>query len=134
MSVMYRVLALGTAAAHLGFIVFVPAGGFLAWRHRRVLIAHVPAAAWALGIVTVGWTCPLTDIENALRVRAGAPPYEGGFVGRYLRDVVYPGQYERMVQGLVAVAVLASYAGLVRRLLSTRRSGDIADVAIKQAV
>jgi Protein of Unknown function (DUF2784) len=133
MSVIYRTLALATAAAHAGFIAFVPVGGFLAWRHRSVLIAHVPAAAWALGIVTVGWSCPLTEIENAFRVRAGAAPYEGGFVGRYLKDVVYPGRYERIVQAFVGVAVLISYAGLARRLLSSRRGRDVVDVTVNKA-
>ena len=39
----YGLLADLTVAAHFGFVVFVPLGGFLALRHPSVLLAHVPA-------------------------------------------------------------------------------------------
>jgi hypothetical protein len=54
----YGLLAGLTVAAHLGFVAFVPLGGFLALRHPRVLLAHVPAVGWAAGIVLIGWPCP----------------------------------------------------------------------------
>ena len=121
----YALLADAVVALHLAFVAFVAVGGFLAWRHPLVLLAHVPAAAWSLGIVTVGWPCPLTGVENDLRVRAGAPAYEGGFVDRYLTGVLYPAQYERLLQALVAAAVAVAYVGLVLRWRRARLPRDV---------
>ncbi len=111
----YAFLAGAVVVIHFGFVVFVAVGGFIAWRYPLVLAAHVPAAGWALGIITVGWPCPLTGVENDLRQRAGSQAYEGGFVDRYLTDVLYPTEYERLMQALVAVSVMTAYAGLVLR-------------------
>ena len=110
-----------TAVAHLGFVVFVPTGGWLALRRPRLLAVHVPAAAYALGIVTVGWTCPLTTLENDVRARAGRDALELGFIDTYLTGVVYPARWLVLAQGLVALAVVASYALLVRRHRRQRR-------------
>src|SRR3712207_7996589 len=51
------------------------------------LFRSVPALAYGLGIVTIGWTCPLTPLEKWLRPGSD---YEGGFVDQYLEDVVWP--------------------------------------------
>jgi hypothetical protein len=75
----------------------------------------VSAVIWALGIVTVGRPCPLTGLENRLREQAGTLSYPGGFVDNYLTGVLYPERYERAAQGLVAVAVVASYATFALR-------------------
>jgi hypothetical protein len=108
----YDLLADFTVLVHLGFIGFVAVGGFVASRHQAVLVAHVPAVVWALGIVTVGWTCPLTELENWFRERAGGGTYETGFVDQYLTGVLYPEPYERVAQGLLAAAVVVSYVTL----------------------
>ena len=108
------VLADAVVLVHLGFLVFVTLGGFLAWRAPRVLPWHLAAAAWALGIVTVGWPCPLTGLENWLRELAGQQAYRGGFIDRYVVGVVYPREHERLAQAAVAATVVASYAGLLR--------------------
>jgi hypothetical protein len=120
----YALLADLVVALHLGFVAFVVVGGFVAWRYPAVLVAHVPAVAWALGIVTVGWPCPLTGWENDLRRRAGGG-YSGGFVDRYLTGVLYPERFERLAQGAVALAVVAAYAGLaLRRHRAAMRSSS----------
>jgi hypothetical protein len=111
----YTLLADVTVFVHLGFVAFVAVGGFLAWRYPLVLLAHVPAAGWALGIVAVGWPCPLTDVEQRLRLSAGAGEYSGAFMDRYVTGVLYPEQHVHVAQALVAAAVLASYAGLALR-------------------
>jgi hypothetical protein len=120
--VLYKLLADLTVVVHLGFVGFVAVGGFVAARYPAVLFAHIPAVIWALGIVAVGWPCPLTGLENWARERAGSEAYEGGFIDRYLTGVLYPAEYERAAQALVAVAVVASYVTLaVRRRSLSRR-------------
>ena len=112
---LYRVLADTVVLVHLGFILFVATGALLAWRWPALVWAHLPALAWGAGTVTVGFPCPLTSLENGLRDRAGGHGYEGGFVDHYIEDVVYPDEYSTALRALVAVAVLAGYAGRVRR-------------------
>lgn len=111
----YGILADVVLVIHFGFVVFVAVGGFIAWRYPLLLVAHVPAVGWALGIVTVGWPCPLTGVENDLRERAGSEAYEGGFVDRYLTGVLYPTEYERLMQALLAFIVITAYVGLALR-------------------
>lgn len=116
----YTFLANLTVLVHLAFVAFVAVGGFLAWRHPVMLLAHVPAAAWALGIVVVGWSCPLTELENQLRIWAGSGAYSGPFLDRFVTGVLYPERYANVAQALVAGAVLISYVGLALR----RRTRD----------
>ncbi len=126
----YAHLADAVVVIHFGFVVFVAVGGFVAWRYPRVLVAHVPAVGWALGIVTIGWPCPLTGVENDLRQRAGSEAYEGGFVDRYLTGVLYPREYERLMQGLVAFVIIISYVGLALRWRrSARREASPGDLS-----
>ncbi len=115
-----RVLADAVVVFHLGFIVFVLAGGVLVitWR-RRVAWLHLPAVAWAAYAEFTSTICPLTPLENTLRRRAGQSGYEGGFIENYLIPIVYPSELTPNVQvviGAIIVAVnVALYAIVVRR-------------------
>ena len=104
---------------HGAFVAFVMLGGFLAWRWRAVLWAHVPAAVWGAAIEYAGGICPLTPLENALRARAGLEGYRGGFVEHYVIPLLYPAGLTRPTQavlGTVVVVVnLIAYGVLVRR-------------------
>ena len=118
----YSLLADVTVLVHLGFVAFVAVGGLLAWRYPVILIAHLPAAGWALGIVAVGWPCPLTEVEKQLRLSAGTGGYSGAFIDRYVTGVLYPEQHVHVAQALLAAAVATSYAGLVMRQRRRRTS------------
>ena len=78
----YRVLADVVVLIHLGFVLFVVAGGFLVLRWPRMAWVHVPAAVWGVVVEWSGWICPLTPLENWLLVHGGAAGYSGGFVER----------------------------------------------------
>lgn len=112
---MYRALAVGVVFLHLGWLAFLPLGGFMAWRWPAVLWAHVPSLAAALASVTVGFDCPFTHWEKALRRRAGEDAYSGSFVDHYLDGRVFPHGWDRPVQLALAAVVVAAYAGLVTR-------------------
>ena len=62
-----------------------------------------------MAIVTIGFTCPLTLLENHFRRRAGASSYDGGFVDHYLNGVVYPGRYTELARLIVAVVIVGCY-------------------------
>ena len=80
----YRLLADLVVLVHLAFIVFVAVGALLAWRWPHLVWAHVPVVVWAVAIVAIGFTCPLTPLEKLLRRRAGGEAYDDGFIDHYL--------------------------------------------------
>jgi hypothetical protein len=118
----YRVLADAVVVLHLGFVVFAVSGALLVLRWRRVAWLHVPAALWAALIEFMGWVCPLTPLENRLRMLGGASGYGGGFVEHYLLSILYPGGLTRRVQVVLGVLVLALNVGIYAWLL-IRASG-----------
>lgn len=115
---LYRLVADLLLVFHLSFIVFVLVGGFLAWRWRRLVWLHVPAAAWGAWIEFAGWICPLTPLENRFRRLAGQTGYEGGFIEHYIVPLIYPEEWTlplRLVFGsLVLVINAAAYFGYFR--------------------
>ena len=123
--VVFRFSADAVVVVHLGFIVFVAVGGLLAWRWRWLVWVHVPAVAWGAAIVLVGFECPLTPLEKYLRGLGGEPDYEGGFVDRYVEDVIYPGELTPLLRAIAAVLIGVGWAGLVRRRRSGRSRGIV---------
>ena len=121
---LYRILADGVTLVHAAFVGFVMVGGFLAWRWRQLVWAHVPCAVWGTLIEYEGWICPLTPLENELRRRAGIDGYGGGFVEHYVIPILYPAGLTRPTQAVLGTAVLAvnvvAYGVLLRR---TQRGG-----------
>jgi hypothetical protein len=113
-------------ALHFAFVLFVVLGGLLVLRWPRLAYVHVPAAIWGVLIEFAGWVCPLTPLENSLRVRAGEAGYEGSFVEHYILPMLYPSALTRNVQFLLGALVLALnlaiYAYLLRRTRRTRRN------------
>lgn len=105
--------------AHLAFVLFVVCGAFLVLRWPRLAWLHLPAAAWGVYIELSGRGCPLTTLENLLRLRAGLAGYPGGFVEHYIVWLLYPGGLTRGIQfvlaGIVLFINLALYAFLWRR-------------------
>jgi hypothetical protein len=99
---------------HVLFVAFVVWGGFLLVRWPRLGWLQLPAAAWGAYIEFTGGICPLTPLENYMRVRGGGSAYSGEFVERYLLPILYPENLTlpvQMVLGGVVVGVnLAAYA------------------------
>ena len=115
----YRAGADLVVVVHLLFIGFVVGGVFLAWRWPRIVWAHIPVAVYGALVEFVGFTCPLTLLENDLRRHAGQAGYHGGFIAHYLVKVIYPPGLTRAMQlglgvGVVLVTVLG-YRGFLRR-------------------
>lgn len=111
---MARLGADAVVVLHLAFILFVVFGGMLAWRDLRFAWLHLPAAAWGAFAELTGTICPLTPLENALRVRAGQSGYEGGFIDQYLMPIIYPAgltpAHQRWIGGAVIVLNVVIYA------------------------
>ena len=115
----YRAFADLVLVVHLAFVLFVVLGGLLVLRRPKLAWLHLPAAAWGALIEFAGWICPLTPLEQRLRVLAGQAGYQGGFIEHYVTAWLYPAGLTRPVQyalgALVIVVNLAVYARLLRR-------------------
>jgi hypothetical protein len=115
-----RLLADAVLLLHGLFILFAVLGGLLVWRWPRLAWLHLPAAAWAAWVVSAGWICPLTPLENALRRSAGEAGYSGGFVEHYLLGLIYPEGLTRPVQIALGLGVVLLNAVLYALLISGR--------------
>ncbi|MCD5988338.1 MULTISPECIES: DUF2784 domain-containing protein [Pseudomonas] len=117
---LYRLGADAVLVVHLLFIVFVLFGGVLVLRWRWVMVLHIPAMLWGAVVEFFHLYCPLTPLENALRVRAGGVGYEAGFIEHYLVALIYPAGLTPQIQlwlgAIVVVSNLAVYGWLVIRL------------------
>lgn len=116
---LHRFAADAVLVLHLAFILFVVLGGALALRWRWMPLAHLPAAAWGVFIELSGGICPLTPLENRLRLLAGQSGYADSFIEHYLLALIYPAALTRELQfvlaALVVVVNLAIYGMLVVR-------------------
>jgi hypothetical protein len=120
----YRVAADLVLVVHLLFIGFVGGGAFLAWRWPRIIWVQLPAMVYGALIEFVGFTCPLTPLQDYLLRRGGETAYRGGFISHYLIQAIYPAGLTRGIQiglGLLVVLIAAAgYGGYLRRRGATR--------------
>ncbi len=116
---LYRLTADAVVLLHVGFIVFVISGGFLAWRWPRLIWVHLPAALWGTAIELCHWVCPLTPLEKQLRQLSGDAGYEGGFIEHYLIPIIYPAALTTWHQVVLGISVVLlntiAYAVYFRR-------------------
>jgi Protein of Unknown function (DUF2784) len=116
---LYAAAAVLVLLVHLGFVLFVVFGALLALRRPRLLWLHLPAVAWGVYIELSSRACPLTALENLLRLRAGLAGVDGSFIEYYLRWLLYPGWLTPVIQtilaGLAAAINLFLYVSLWRR-------------------
>ena len=124
----YRLLADVITVLHLAFVVFVLLGGFLVLRWRRSVWLHGPAVLWGVVVEWAGWVCPLTPLENWLRLTGHTPGYSGSFVEYYVVPVLYPAALTPGIQAilgaLVVVANLLVYGYVIRWRRRQRRSAS----------
>ena len=121
----WRLLADLLVVIHLAFAAFVIFGGFLAWKWRWAVFAHLPALVWGFWVETSGQICPLTPLEIHLRHLAGEAGYQGGFLEHYVVPLLYPPGLTRSDQWVLAALLLAinlaAYGALLRPHRRLRR-------------
>ncbi len=96
----YRIAADLVLVLHTGFIAFVLFGLIVVlvgmakhWQWVRNFwfrVGHLAAIAYVVVQALFGLVCPLTTLENSLRVRGGQQAYaEGGFIQFWLHKLIF---------------------------------------------
>lgn len=124
----YRLLADAVVVVHLGFVLFVIFGALAAFRWPKVLWLHLPALIWGAYIEFTGRVCPLTPLENRLRMAGGETGYSNDFVEQYLLPILYPADLTantQLILGTLLVLLnVALYGLLLRRFRREHRGGQ----------
>ena len=118
----FRLSADAVLLLHLAFIAFALLGGALGRRWRWMPLVHLPAAAWGFFVELSGRACPLTELENALRTRAGEAGYQGSFIENHLLGVIYLEGLTRETQYALAAVVLVVNAAIYTWVMRGIRS------------
>ncbi|HKX57967.1 MAG TPA: DUF2784 domain-containing protein [Steroidobacteraceae bacterium] len=120
----YRIAADSVLIAHFLFAAFAVTGGLLVAFNFAWAWLHIPVVLWSALVNLKGWTCPLTPLEQRLRVLAGQAGYTGGFIQHYVGQAVYPGGMPRRLELVAGVSVLAGNAVVYAVLLAIRPYGS----------
>jgi Protein of Unknown function (DUF2784) len=107
---LYRIGADLVLFAHFLFAAFAVFGGAFVFYEPAWAWGHIPVVFWSSVVNLMSWTCPLTPMEKALRVRAGQLGYSGGFVQHYIGPVVYPHGMPRQLELVAGVSIVAGNA------------------------
>jgi hypothetical protein len=107
-----HIAAIVVLLIHFSFILFVVLGALLTVRWRWLSFLHLPAAAWGIYVELSGGLCPLTDLENYFRHRAGLSGYSESFIEHYLLNLIYPSGLTRELQFILAGIVLGCNAAI----------------------
>lgn len=119
-----RIVADLIVIVHFGFILFVGLGAFLSLRWKRAAWLHVPAAIWGAAIEFRHGVCPLTPLEQRLRIVAGDAGYSGSFIEHYLLPIIYPSGLDQRVQYVLGTLVVVVNLAVYGWLLLRRRRGS----------
>jgi len=106
---------------HFAFILWMALGGFaVVWRFALAWL-HLPAVAWGVWIEVTHGICPLTPLENSLRVSAGLAGYRDSFVDHYIAPIIYPKGLTGEHQLVIAAVLVGANVLLYGWALSRRR-------------
>ena len=99
MPIRYAILADAIVIIHAAYVAFVVfglaailLGVAMNWRWTRSLafrITHLAAIALVCLESIVGVICPLTSLENSIRVRGGAAQYTDDFVAYWAHRMIF---------------------------------------------
>lgn len=122
----YQLLADFVLILHLVFVAFAAFGGLLVLWRAKIFWLHLPALLWGVAVQWADWICPLTPLENTLRLRSGSAGFSGGFIERFAYGILYPENLTmelRYFLGLLLIVInLAVYAYVAAVRTRAKRS------------
>ena len=124
---LYQFAADAVLLLHLTFILFALLGAAISAWWRWMPIVHLPSAAWGIFVEITGRVCPLTYLENYLRIKAGKSGYAESFIEHYLLEIIYPAGLTGGVQFALAGAVVIVNVVIYSWLLHSRHMADKTD-------
>ncbi len=119
---MYAIAADLVLIVHGLFIAWVAMGSMAVLYWPRLAVIHLPALVWGVYVSVSGRLCPLTPLEQWLRVSAGQRGYSGGFIDHYLVPLIYPDGLTRPAQTTIGLVLVAFNTGMYGLLIYRRRS------------
>ncbi len=105
---------------HFLFVLFVFFGGFLSLYRQGWAWLHIPAAIWGALVEFTDWICPLTPLENWLRMQGGNAAYTSDFIDRYITSLIYPSGLTRRMQIILGVFVIIINGAIYCRIIWKR--------------
>lgn len=102
----YAFLASSLVVFHLAFVLFVIFGAGLLFLWPNLVWVHLPALFWGIYVEFTSSICPLTPLENRLRLKAGLQGYDGGFIDHYILSVLYPDGLTPTVQLVLGILMV----------------------------
>jgi hypothetical protein len=113
----YKCFAYLVVGFHAIVAVVALAGALLALFNPWLALLHVPLALWVVVAHWMGWTCPLTPLENYLWRAAGSEGYAGTFLSRYVLPAIDTEHESRRQGRSIGLATglinLALYAAVI---------------------
>ena len=103
---LYRIGADVVLLLHFAFAAFAVFGGVLALPSPVWPWLHIPTVLWSSVVNLMSWTCPLTPLEHAMRIRAGQVGSSDDFVQRYIGRLVYPRGMPRQMELVAGFSVV----------------------------
>lgn len=95
----YRLLADLSVLFHFLWILFIVFGIIFALKRSRLAWFHLGGLLFSLFLNIVGWYCPLTYLENYLRMSCGeGGTYGSSFITHYLDPIIYPDLPEMIIR------------------------------------
>ena len=122
---MYLLLADLVVVIHFVFVLFSVLGALLLIRWRKIIWLHLPAVAWAIWIEFSGKMCPLTPLENWLRLKGGEIGYSGDFLAHYLLPLIYPSSLTREIQIILGAIVAGMNMAMYGYVFFLRRKAPM---------
>ena len=92
--------------AHALFVLFAVFGACLVVVDLRVAFVHVPVVVWSSIVNLAHGTCPLTPLEQQLRVRAGQLSFEGDWIKHYIEPWLRPLGMPRRLELVAGVSIV----------------------------
>lgn len=128
----YQLLANAVLVAHAGVVLFIIAGlvlilvgGRYGWQWVRNFwfrVLHLSAIVYVVAESWLGIVCPLTDLEQWLRERAGQPGHEGDFIVFWLAKLLfYQAEPWVFIAAYSAFALLVMFSWVMVRPRSRNR-------------